>query len=54
MVFLIPILFPVLFPMSIGYNILELLTGNAALTGNFWQQFVGFWSLIWNTITVWL
>jgi len=54
MVFLIPILAPILFPIAVGANIMELLTENAALTGNWWEQFVGFWELVWNTMTVWL
>jgi len=54
MVFLIPILAPILFPIALGSNIMELLTGNAALSGNFWEQFVGFWGLVWNTMTNWL
>ena len=54
MVFLIPLLAPFLFPVAVGSNIMELLTGNVVLSGNFWQQFVGFWRLIWNTMTTWL
>ena len=54
MVFLLPILAPLLFPLAIGTNIMELLTENATLEGNFWQQFIGFWSLVWNSMTNWL
>ena len=55
MVFLIPILAPILFPISLFSNIMELLTGNATLSGaNFWEQFVSFWSLIWGSMTTWL
>ena len=54
MVFLIPILAPILFPISLFSNILELLTGNAVLEGSFWEQFIGFWGMIWHSMTVWL
>ncbi|MCL2298526.1 MAG: hypothetical protein FWC27_00055 [Firmicutes bacterium] len=54
MVFLLPILAPFLFPLSVGSNILELLTGNAALEGCWWEQFVGFWQLVWNSMVNWL
>ena len=54
MFLLLPILAPIIFPVALGSNILELLTGNAVLTGSFWQQFVGFWSLVWNSMTAWL
>jgi len=54
MVFLLPILAPFLFPLAIGTNAMELLTGNAALEGNFFQQFFGFWKLVWSSMTGWL
>ena len=55
MAFLIPFLAPVLFPISLFSNIMELLTGNVALSGtSFWDQFVSFWGLVWHSMTVWL
>jgi len=55
MVFLIPLLAPVLFPIAVGTNVMELLTGNAALGGEtFWQQFASFWGMIWRSMTTWL
>jgi len=54
MVFLLPLLAPFLLPLSIGTNIMELLTDNASLDGCWWEQFVGFWGLVWNSMTAWL
>jgi len=54
MVFLLPLIFPVVFPISLFANIMELLTGNASLSGSFWEQFVGFWKLVWGSVTTWL
>jgi len=55
MVFLLPILAPFLFPIAVGSNILELLTGNAALgDGCWWDQFVSFWGLVWHSMSTWL
>ena len=54
MAFLIPIVAPFLFPIALGSNIMELLTGNAVLEGGFFQQFIGFWGLVWQSMTTWL
>jgi hypothetical protein len=55
MVFLLPILAPILLPVAIGTNIMELLTDNAALNGSsWWDQMLSFWSLVWHTMTTWL
>jgi len=54
MTFLVPILAPFLLPLAIGTNIMELLTDNASLEGGFFQQFFGFWKLVWQSMTTWL
>lgn len=55
MVFLYPILVPIFFPMSIGYTLLEVWSGEAALSGsNFWEQFASFWKMAWNLFVLWM
>ena len=55
MVFLIPILAPILFPIAFGTNLLDVLAEHVTLQGvTSWDKIIEFLGMVWHSMTVML